>query len=208
MYDALRAELGAEYDVVAPLMGLAPADEVLARSNRARSWRAPRRQRRPAVATAAPERVAGLALFAASLLDADEPSAELRSYWADEERLIEAGDVDAAVALSVATWVRDPAIADLAAAMFRDGYAHEARLEAAGEYVERPVDLAVISAPTVAVDGGLDFPAFAGAADRIAAHVAGARRETVARRRPPDPARAPARGGGRHRSLSPGPAPG
>ena len=182
MYDGLRAELGDEYDVVAPLLGLAPADEVLALLDAPAVVAGTSFGGNVAlqVATAAPERVAGLVLFAASLHGEGEPSPELRDYWAEEERLVEAGDIDAAVDLSLGLWVREPAVADLAAAMMRDGYAHDLTLEAQGEYVERPIDLSAITAPTIAVSGGLDFADFAAMADRIAAGVSGARRETVA----------------------------
>lgn len=182
MYEPLRDELGAEYEIVAPLMGVAPATEALAAIDAPRMIVAGTSFGGHAalqVATAAPERVAGLVLFAASLLDG-EPSAELRTYWTEEERLIAGGDIDAAVELSVGTWVRDQSVAGLVADMARDGYAHEAALEAEGEYVELPVDLAAITAATIAVSGGLDLPDFAAAADRIVAGVGGARREVVA----------------------------
>ncbi len=209
MYDALRAELGSDYEVVAPLLGLAPADEVLALLDAPAVLAGTSFGGNVAlqVATAAPERVAGLVLFAASLHEG-EPSPELRDYWAEEERLVEAGDIDAAVDLSLGLWVREPAVADLAAAMFRDGYAHDLALEAQGEYVERPVDLSAITAPTIAVSGGLDFPDFAAMADRIAAGVPGARRETVADAGHMIPLERPRAAADIIRSLSPGPAPG
>jgi 3-oxoadipate enol-lactonase len=182
MYDALRAELGGDYEIVAPLMGVAPATEALAAIDAPRMIVAGTSfggHVALQVATAAPERIAGLVLFAASLLEG-EPSPELRAYWAEEERLVEGGDLDAGVELSVGMWIREPAVAGLAAEMFRDGYVHDLALEAQGEYVELPVDLAAITAPTIAVSGGLDLPDFAAAADRIVAGVAGARREVVA----------------------------
>ncbi|MGZ4276620.1 MAG: alpha/beta fold hydrolase [Solirubrobacteraceae bacterium] len=179
MWEPLRDELGDGYDVVAPVLGSSPAADALA------ALSAPSTLVVGAsfggnvalqVATAAPERVDGLVLFAATLFDG-EPSPELDAYWTEEERLVDGGDVEGAVALSVRTWVREPAVAALVADMARAGYAREAEEE--GERVELPIDLAGIRAPTLAVSGGLDFPDFAEMADRIAATVPGARRAEV-----------------------------
>ena len=108
--------------------------------------------------------------------DADELVAgELRLYWADEERLRRGRRRRRAPSpLSARALGPRPAVADLAAAMVRDGYAHP--LEAPGENAELPSTSPAIRAPTLAVSGGLDFPDFAAMADRIAADVPGARR--------------------------------
>jgi 3-oxoadipate enol-lactonase len=129
------------------------------------------------VATAAPERVRALALFAATLADSEEFSPELRDFWAQEEALVEAGDVEGAVQLGIRTWVREPATTDLVAEMSRTAIEHQIGVEAPAR--EDPVDLSAIAVPTLAVSGGLDFPDFAGFADRIAAEVPGAERAEV-----------------------------
>jgi 3-oxoadipate enol-lactonase len=130
-----------------------------------------------ALATAAPERVSALVLLASSL-SFDDPSPELAAFWAEEERLLEHGDVEGAIALSVRDFVREPATAALFEDMARRAFAHQlgADVQAGG----LPIDLAAIAVPTLAVSGGRDVPDFARLADRIAAGVPGARRAEVA----------------------------
>jgi pimeloyl-ACP methyl ester carboxylesterase len=129
------------------------------------------------LATLAPERVKALALFAGTLADAEEWSPELEAFRTEEEALLEAGDVDGAVALGLRTWVREPAVADLVAEMSRQAFDHQLGIEAQAR--EDPVDLGSIAVPTLAVSGGLDFPDFARFADEIAAKVPGAERAEV-----------------------------
>jgi pimeloyl-ACP methyl ester carboxylesterase len=179
MWQPLRDELGGAIDVLAPDLGPAPVDEALALLDARGVARATVVGASAGgtgaleLITRAPERVAGLVLFAATLFD--HPfSPEITEFWAAEAALAEAGDIEGAVALGVRTWVRDPATADLVATMSRDGFARDG-----GEPPELPIDLAGIRAPTLAVSGGLDFPDFAAMADRIAATVPGARRAEV-----------------------------
>jgi 3-oxoadipate enol-lactonase len=129
------------------------------------------------LATAAPERVSALALFASSL-DIDDWSPEIRDYWAREEELAEGGDIDAAVELNVRTWVREPETEELVADMTRRALELQVGVEASER--EMPIDLASIGVPTLAVSGGLDFADFARIADRIAAEVPGAQRAEIA----------------------------
>jgi 3-oxoadipate enol-lactonase len=129
------------------------------------------------VATAAPERVSSLALFASSMGWSDPPSPEIKAYWEQEEALVEAGDLDAAVALGIRMWVRDPAIEELVADMSRRAFELQGGVEA--DEREMPIDLASISVPTLAVSGGLDIADFAKIADRIAAEVPDAERAEV-----------------------------
>jgi pimeloyl-ACP methyl ester carboxylesterase len=129
------------------------------------------------LATAAPERVRGVALLAGTLADSEEWSAELEAFRAQEEALLEAGDIDGAVALGVRTWVRDPAVADLVAEMARTAFERRQGVEASAR--EDPVDLGALALPTLAVSGGLDFPDFARFADRVAGTVPGAVRAAV-----------------------------
>jgi pimeloyl-ACP methyl ester carboxylesterase len=129
------------------------------------------------VATMAPERVMGLGLFAATLADSKEWSPEIEAFRTEEDALVEARDVDGAVALGVRTWVKDPSTSELVAEMSRTSF--EAQIGVEAEAREDPVDLAAIRVPTLAVSGGLDFPDFARFADRIAAEVPGAERAEV-----------------------------
>ncbi len=129
------------------------------------------------VATMAPERVMGLALFAATLADSKEWSPEIQAFRAQENELVEAGDVDGAVQLGLRTWVKEPSTSELVAEMSRTSF--EAQIGVEAEAREDPVDLAGIGVPTLAVSGGLDLPDFARFADRIAAEVPGAERAEV-----------------------------
>jgi 3-oxoadipate enol-lactonase len=129
------------------------------------------------LATAAPERVSALVVMA-SPLDIDDWSPEIQEFRAREDELVEAGDIDGAVELGVRTWVRDPAIEELVADMSRRAFELQVGVEV--DEREVPVDLASITAPTLAISGGLDFADFARIADRIAAEVPGAQRAEVA----------------------------
>jgi pimeloyl-ACP methyl ester carboxylesterase len=129
------------------------------------------------LATAAPERVSALALLAGTLADAEEWSAELEAFRAQEDALLRDGDIEGAVALGVRTWVRDPAVADLVAEMSRAAFERQDGVEASAR--EDPVDLGALAVPTLAVTGGLDFPDFARFADHVAATVPGAARANV-----------------------------
>jgi 3-oxoadipate enol-lactonase len=126
--------------------------------------------------TAAPDRVSALALLAGTL-DLGEWSAEIEAFRSQEDALLEAGDVDGAVALGVRTWVRDPAIADLVAAMSRTAFERQLGVEA--QVRELPTNLASITVPTLAVSGRRDLPDFARIADHVAAVVPGAQRAEV-----------------------------
>jgi len=130
------------------------------------------------LATAAPERVNSLALFASSLDWSDPPSPEIEQFWEQEEKLVEAGDLDAAVDLNLRMWVREPEAEELVADMARRGFELQAGVEA--EERELPIDLPSVAVPTLAVSAGLDFPDFARIADKIAAEVPNAQRAEVA----------------------------
>jgi 3-oxoadipate enol-lactonase len=129
------------------------------------------------LATAAPDRVSSLVLMA-SPLDVDDWSADISAYREQEDALLQAGDIDAAVELNVRTWARVPETEELVADMVRQSLEHHAGVEAPQR--ELPVDLASISVPTLAVSAGQDFADFARIADRIAAEVPGAQRAEIA----------------------------
>jgi 3-oxoadipate enol-lactonase len=129
------------------------------------------------LATAAPERVNALVLLAGSL-DIDDWSDDIRQYWARENELVEAGDIDGAVELNARTWGLEGETDELVADMARRGFEHQVGVEAPER--ELTVDLGSIAVPTLAVSGGRDFADFARIADRIAAEVPGAQRAEIA----------------------------
>jgi 3-oxoadipate enol-lactonase len=129
------------------------------------------------LATLAPERVRALALLAGTLADTEDWSPEITAFWAQEDALVEADDIEGAVALNVRTWVREPQVADVVAEMARAALEGQGGVEA--QERELPVDLGAVAVPTLAVSGGLDFPDFAQMAGRVAATVPGAERAEV-----------------------------
>jgi 3-oxoadipate enol-lactonase len=129
------------------------------------------------LATLAPERVRALALLAGTLADTEDWSPEITAFWAQEDALVEADDIEGAVALNVRTWVREPQVADVVAEMARAALEGQGGVEA--QERELPVDLGAVAVPTLAVSGGLDFPDFARMADRVAATVPSAERAEV-----------------------------
>ena len=121
------------------------------------------------VATAAAERVDRLVLIAplAELLDPDE---ELRAFWAEEERLLDAGDLDAATDLNVRTWLGPDAHNDMRE-LLRE-MQHDALVAqvAAGdvEHRELPVQLDRLTMPTTVVTGLRDLTFFVDTARALA----------------------------------------
>ncbi|MFF7179628.1 alpha/beta fold hydrolase [Streptomyces sp. NPDC008121] len=125
-------------------------------------------------------RVSALALLCPNAPD-HEPSAELRAWGAREDALIDAGDLDAAVALNVDTWL-GPEAGDgaraLVGAMQRRAF--EVQLAAPEEF--DPVDpgvgtaeLAAIDVPCLVVSGAHDIPDFRAVAARLAGLLPAAR---------------------------------
>jgi 3-oxoadipate enol-lactonase len=116
-----------------------------------------------------PDRFSRLVLLAPPV-DGVEPTDDLRAFWAEEERLLEAGDVDGATALNVETWLGPDADDDariLLLAMQR--HAFEIQL-AAGDVdnEEYPVDPAVITAPVKLFSGAHDLQFFTAGAAALA----------------------------------------
>jgi pimeloyl-ACP methyl ester carboxylesterase len=126
-----------------------------------------------------PDRVSALLLLASGVPD-HEPSERLRSYGTEEDRLFEAGDVDAVVALNVDMWVRGP-YGDRVAVMQRRA------LELASDDYVDPVKLdppltervREIRCPALIVDGDLDVPDFTEIADMLAERIPDSTRRTV-----------------------------
>jgi pimeloyl-ACP methyl ester carboxylesterase len=121
------------------------------------------------VASAVPERVDALVLLAPAA-DLVEPDERLRVSWTDEERLVEAGDIEAAVELDVRSWVgpeADDEARDLVRHMQRHALVQQV---AAGEVDARelPVLPDRITMPTTIVVGALDFDFFRDTARQLA----------------------------------------
>jgi pimeloyl-ACP methyl ester carboxylesterase len=114
------------------------------------------------VACSAPERVTSLVLLCAAA-DGVEPTAAVRTFWEQEDALLEAGDIAAATELNVATWLgpdADEATREQLRVMQDPAFRVQL---AAGDDVhedELTVDLSRIVAPTTVVAGGRDLDFF------------------------------------------------
>lgn len=128
------------------------------------------------VASRWPQRITALALLCTALRG-HERSAELQSFGAREEALLEAGDLDGAVELNVETWVgprADDAVRDQVRRMQRRAF--EVQLGAEEfEEVRTETDPAAITAPGLLVSGAHDLPDFRAIAVRLAQDLAHAR---------------------------------
>jgi pimeloyl-ACP methyl ester carboxylesterase len=122
------------------------------------------------VASRTPERISRLVLLCAPT-DNVEPTEDLRAVWAEENKLIEAADVDGATDLMVRSWL-GPDADDDARQLLRtmQKRAYELQL-AAGDDVENEeytVEPAKISAPVRLITGAHDFRFFANCATYLA----------------------------------------
>jgi 3-oxoadipate enol-lactonase len=132
------------------------------------------------LATKAPERVNALALLASTNLDREDSewSPQILAFWEKEEALVEAGDIEGAVALGLRVWKPRPGVRDLVQEMTRDALVLQQGVEA--EPRPLPVDLGAIAVPTLVVSGGKDpMPDFAQIADQLAANIDGAERAEI-----------------------------
>lgn len=113
------------------------------------------------VATAVPDRVERLVLLA-PLAEVAEPDERLRAFWREEGSLVEAGDLDAATDLNVATFLGPEASDDARALVWRMQRNVFALQAAAGEVENRelPVDLDRLDMPVTVLVGAHDLPFF------------------------------------------------
>ncbi len=129
------------------------------------------------VASAVPGRVTRLVLLDAAAVVA-EKTAAIRAVWAEEERLLNAGDVDGATELMVRTWL-GPDADEPARALVRDMQrrAYEVQLAAGDDVDDREldVDLARLTMPTTVAFGGHDVDWFADIARELARQLPDAR---------------------------------
>jgi 3-oxoadipate enol-lactonase len=131
------------------------------------------------LAAARPELILGLVLLAAVLPDHDW-SREAEAFFEEEERLLEAGDVDAATELNVSFWAggADPAVQKLIGEMQRRAF--ELQLGSAAEATEpERIELASIGAPALVVTGERDIEDFQRLAAKLADELPRARRATI-----------------------------
>lgn len=127
------------------------------------------------LATARADLVGRLVLLNAGM---DLPATpELRAFAEAEGAFIEAGDVEGAVRLNVATWL-GPEAGERERAWLGDMQRHAFELQLAAdpepEAGHLPIDLSVITAPSVVVAGEHDLPYFRESAREIAAGLASA----------------------------------
>ena len=116
-----------------------------------------------------PELVEKLVLMDAPLMDHDF-SEEFMAYANEEERLLDAGDMDAALELNLSFWCPD--IADRVRPMAA------ASLEYENEELPNP-DLGAVTAPTLVIVGERDKPDFIAIAERLARELPDARLEMI-----------------------------
>jgi pimeloyl-ACP methyl ester carboxylesterase len=118
------------------------------------------------VASRQPERFSRLVLICAPT-DGVEPTADIRAVWAEEERLLEAGDVDGATDLMVRSWLgpeADDEARELLRAMQKRAF--ELQLPAGDvDNEEYAVEPEKISAPVRLITGAHDFDWFRNCAD-------------------------------------------
>ena len=128
------------------------------------------------VASRRPGLVTELVLLDAPLSDHDW-SAEVEDYWAEEDRLLEAGDLDGAAALNADFWA--PAVADRVLPMQRRAFELQTTTEAEGAEPGH-IDLAAVTARTLVAVGELDRPDIHAIAERLGDEIEGAERAVIA----------------------------
>jgi 3-oxoadipate enol-lactonase len=136
-------------------------------------------------AVVAPERVSAMALISAPAPGLDA-SPELEAAWAAEERALERGDVDAAVAAVVETWTLPDApqvLRERVAEMQRRSYEQQADTQDVTQAVdpleEDPDALTRLDIPTLVVAGDRDKLEFREGAEVLATTLPNSRLEVI-----------------------------
>jgi 3-oxoadipate enol-lactonase len=138
------------------------------------------------VAALAPERVRAIVLVSSSAPGV-EPSAELQALWEREERALERGDVDGAVAAVVAAWTQPSApeaLRERIAEMQRRSV--ELQADAGEPLIEEdplerdPQAITRVNAPTLVAVGEHDKAYFQECAEVLAGALPACRRATIA----------------------------
>ena len=127
-----------------------------------------------------PEMITRMVLLCAASPD-HVPGEELRAFGRQENALLAAGDLDGAVELNVRTFLGPEAGEEVRERVRRmQRHAFEVQLAAEEDFeVEVEVDLALITAPCLAVSGGHDLQDFRDIAARLAGRLADARHEEL-----------------------------
>ena len=128
------------------------------------------------VASRGPGLVTELVLLDAPLPDHDW-SAEAEDYWTEEDRLLEAGDLDGAAALNADFWA--PAVADRVLPMQRRAFELQTTTEAEAAEPGH-IDLAAVTARTLVAVGELDRSDIHAIAARLGDEIEGAERAVIA----------------------------
>lgn len=113
------------------------------------------------LATAHPDLVSRLVLLNAGC--GLPPTPDLEAFGAEEDRLIERGDVGGAAELNVRTWLgpeADEPVKARLAAMQRHAFEVQLAADPEPERGRAPIDLTVVTAPALVVIGGHDLPYF------------------------------------------------
>jgi pimeloyl-ACP methyl ester carboxylesterase len=129
------------------------------------------------IASTAPERVTRLVLLDAAAGVAEKTDA-IRAVWAEEERLLTAGDVAGATELMVQTWLgpdADESARDLVRDMQRRAY--DVQLAAGDDVDDRELDVELgrLTMPATVAFGGHDLDFFAAIARELARQLPDAR---------------------------------
>ncbi|MFG2984329.1 alpha/beta fold hydrolase [Streptomyces sp. NPDC048258] len=130
------------------------------------------------IAALHPDRVTRLALLCAGRPGHRPEGPEVREFGAAEDALLEAGDLEGAAALNARTWLgpdADEAAHALVRAMQLRNFQGSVHLTEDHELPEPDIDLAAVTAPTLAVGGAHDLPGFRRIAAELPALVPGAR---------------------------------
>ncbi|MBB2914413.1 pimeloyl-ACP methyl ester carboxylesterase [Streptosporangium becharense] len=102
---------------------------------------------------------------------------DLAAFGAEEDRLLEAGEIEAAVELNARTWL-GPEAGPQARARQMEMQRHSFTVQLAADpepsQLEGEIDLAAVTAPAVVVTGGHDLPYFRAVARHLADHLAAA----------------------------------
>ena len=124
------------------------------------------------VATARPDQVERLVLVCTAG-DLVEPDEGLRAFWQEEGRLLDAGDIDAATELNVATWLGPEADAEnrsLVRTMQRAAFDHQL---AAGDVDDHDLQVSceLLTMQVTVIVGAHDFAFFADTARALVARL-------------------------------------
>ncbi|GAA2912492.1 alpha/beta hydrolase [Streptosporangium fragile] len=106
------------------------------------------------------------------------PTPDLAAFGAEEDRLLEAGDIEAAVELNARTWLgpeTGPEARARQMEMQRDAFRAQLAADPEPSQLAGEIDLAAVTMPTLVVTGGHDLPYFRMTARHLAERLPSAR---------------------------------